>query len=192
MECTDSACRCVCHICDLINTVSNEDNHIYSDNIYENDKQSNTMVEPIVQYDGVLDDNEALWERRRRIHRGEEVPVSFEDYKTHLPKLETVMKQFSMEEIKEPTKIIKSPQIETKKINPSPENSIEPKPTRINSLHKYKVQERDQILRDIFARAIQLAKEKYPDDVDNKLEFQKLINIEADKLLEIWMKTNKN
>ena len=263
---------------------------------YESDT-AHTIYTPeiyaqIIDGDDILDDSEALWERRRRIHRGEESPLSFEDYKHQLPKHSDIVASLNNLGITDDT--LKSYSINKElsngkkteiKIKPGAAQTgaaqtgaaqtgaaqtgaaqtgatqtgatqtgaaqtgaaqtgaaqtgaaqtgatqtgatqtgaaqtgatqtgatqtgatqtgatqtgatqtgatqTEPLPTPINSLHKYSVKDRDKILRNIFNQAVNNVNLQNKGVTQSKEIIQQLINIEADRLLNIWLYSNK-
>jgi hypothetical protein len=213
---------------------------------YESDT-AHTIYTPeiyaqIIDGDDILDDSEALWERRRRIHRGEESPLSFEDYKHQLPKhsdilaslnnlgiTDNTLKSYSINEelsnVKKTEIKIKPGSAQTGATQTGATQTgaaqtgatqtgaaqtgaaqtgaaqtgaaqtgaaqTEPLPTPINSLHKYSVKDRDKILQNIFNQAVNNVNLQNKGVTQSKEIIQQLINIEADRLLNIWLYSNK-
>jgi len=64
-------------------------------------------------------------------------------------------------------------------------------PVPLNPLHKYKINERDIILKDIYTKAVRLVKSEHPALDVNCSTFKNHVNSEADKLLKIWMENDE-
>lgn len=60
-------------------------------------------------------------------------------------------------------------------------------PVALNPLHKYKINERDIIIRDIYTQAVRSMKCIYPNMDATSDEFRSYVNSEADRLLRVWM-----
>lgn len=228
MECEIANCKCVCHIYnpqqpnikellikelekEMMGDVSDSNNASSTGSASGSNTASSTTTS---RTDNVqtsyFSDQDDLWERRRRLHAGEEKPLSHEQYKAQLPSAQDIKRiygvdiptQKSAELIKpaEPTKVAECPSLATKeapnliaselKSDPTPNASI-PKPTPLNPLHKYRVKERDQIIRTIYQRAVNETKYKYKNLDSNSKEFHEYVNKEADRQLEIWLQSNK-
>jgi hypothetical protein len=106
-----------------------------------------------------------LWERRRQLHSAQK-----SEKEQQINELEPV--QESEELIHDST-------------NPSIYN-----PVPLNRLHKYKIKERDKIIRDIYGKAYLNIKIQH-DKLDTKSKkFNELVGKEADRLLSIWLNEN--
>ena len=145
-----------------------------------------------------------LWERRRRIHSGQEKPLSHEDYRDQFPKLEEIKKQIGLTQVENTTqkeasklneKVVSSQQYLNNKqkdnIPPIKEYFVGPKPVPLNPLHRLKIKERDQVLRDIYSKTLKNIKNLYSKLDEKSEQFKEYINKEADRQLELWMEANK-
>jgi hypothetical protein len=253
MDCLIPNCKCSCHI------KNPQEVNIKELMIQQLEKEAETK-------DLINQDYDDLWARRVRIHKGEEKPLSHDEYKTNFPKLSDIRQQLeaidfdkNIQENKSielqsgkkesPQKITKVnqqvesqpakkdannidkklPEQKSAKVNQQVEsqsgkkelpeqkitkvnqqvesqsgkkelpeqksceqnNSPFPKPVPLNPLHKYKVAERDLILREVYLKALSITKMNYPKlDIKTK-EFNEYVKIEADNQLDIWLRTNK-
>lgn len=152
-----------------------------------------------------------LWARRRRLHSGEEKPLSHDEYKDHFPKLDDLKKQFGnldfdnvdggeSENIRELQKTrrdeLAAPEtrkIRNNNVNPMPQpvESPFPKAVVLNPLHRYKREERDNIIREIYSKALANVKSKHSTLDPSSKQFTEYVNNEADRQLELWMVANK-
>jgi hypothetical protein len=234
MDCLVPNCKCYCHI--------------------KNPQEINIkelMIEHLekeAEKDLINQDYDDLWARRVRLHKGEETPLTHDDYKNNFTKLSEVRKQLESFDFdkNQPEKLSTKPNQSAKindltstktnqyaktddstsakpnqsaKINDltstktnqyaktddstsakkeiTEQKSCEqynnpfPKPIPLNPLHKYKVAERDNILREVYLKALSITKMNNPKlDIKSK-EFNEIVKKEADNQLEIWFKTNK-
>lgn len=219
MDCPVINCKCTCHILNpqepnikelLIQELEKEMS------MENNTSELQTLEKMSETY---FDEQNELWQRRQRIHNGQEVPLSFDEYKSSFPKLKDVEKIYGVESttakasppaksgIVEQTTAKASPEnihgrrsnnlaepidTDSKVIDPTesfPTNA--PKPVPINPLHKYKVKDRDRIIRDIYNRALSDIRKRYNTLDTQSQEFNELVNKEADRLLDIWLQANK-
>jgi hypothetical protein len=225
MDCIVPNCQCSCHI-----------KHPQEINIKElmiQQLEKEAMPENLLNQD--YDD---LWARRVRIHKGEEKPLSYDNYKNNFPKLDEIKQTLGVSEFDNPKYQQKSspppqhqmPPPPLQKLSPPPQQQMPPpqqqksspppqqqksspppqqqmpppqqqkeeneapfpKAVPLNPLHKYKISERDIILRDVYYKALNIVKNKYTNLDTKSKEFNEYVNKEADNQLEIWFKVNKN
>ena len=266
MECEIPSCTCICHVYNLqqpnikdllmrelekemaadngesysthmVEHPSRVDN-LRMNNLDANDRCANDQSKDTTSY---FSDQDDLWERRRRLHSGAEKPLSHDDYRTQLPKMEDVQRIYGVEV--QPNKLPPAPvlkkspahipqQAHTPKqsalaqsvqsqvqssvqspVQSALENKVSqqsalaqsvqqslqsefnnpsiPKPTVLNPLHKYKIKERDQIIRTIYTKAFNDIKQRYKNLDTTSKEFHEYVNTEADRQLDIWLQSNK-
>jgi hypothetical protein len=165
-----------------------------------------------------------LWDRRRRIHNGQEKPLAHEDYRDKFPKAEEIKKIVTSASLNEfdcdgeepfdvrmirhkkgvkpknqeeapKSKVVPSQLDQSKNQEEAPKSKEEyflgPKPVLLNPLHKLKVQERNQVIREVFTKALKNVKNLYSKLDENSEQFKEYVNKEADRQLELWMVANK-
>jgi hypothetical protein len=211
MECPVINCKCTCHILSpqepnikelLIQELEKE---IAAENI---PNESHVLEKVTETY---FDEQNELWQRRLRIHKGQEAPLSFNEYKDNFPKLDDVKKIYGVEDPRDQVPTTNAQPAASDNIQPKRTDNLQdykvtdhtiidptdvfptnaPKPVPINPLHKYKVKERDRIIRDIYGRALSEMRKRYPMLDTQSQEFNELVNKEADRLLDIWLQANK-
>ena len=153
-------------------------------------------------------DGDLLWERRRRLHNGEENPLSHEDYTDAFPKLEDIKKQLGIDELNEDSRpnisserrrqstkmelsSAETPSQQYINNKPTKESLVGPKPILLNPLHKLKIKDRDELIRKTYTKALKNVKSLYSKLDENCDQFKEYVNKEADRELEIWMEANK-
>ena len=148
-------------------------------------------------------EQDSLWERRRKIHSGEIKSQTYEDVKHNFQSVEDLKQQIpdfdtDADFLKLASKAATVKKIDVMPCNLKPpntsiqlvaevstDNTIEP--IVLNPLHKYKVRERDAIIRDIYLRAHKNIKSFYTEINQNSDEFKNYVNDEANRLLTSWM-----
>lgn len=142
-------------------------------------------------------DQDSLWERRRKLHSGEIKPHKYEDFKQHFQSHESLIQQIPDFNNDDDLKLLQKEQNAKKaiqkvaqgkrKIESDDLNDPDREPVILNPLHKYKITERDNIIKDVYTRALKSMQIVHP-SVDFKSSiFKDYVNDEADRLLKIWM-----
>ena len=144
-------------------------------------------------------DQDSLWERRRKLHSGEIKPHKYEDFKQQFQSHESLIQQIPDFNNDDDLKLLQKEQNAKKervvqkvaqlkrKIESDDLNDPDREPVILNPLHKYKITERDNIIKDVYTRALKSMQIVHP-AVDFKSSiFKDYVNDEADRLLKIWM-----